>query len=212
MIKLYCALAPRDVIKGHIRDLRPTWLLEELGIPYERIVLDPRAGETRTPEHFSRSTFGKIPAIQDGDFTLFESAAIVGYIAQKDGRLIPPAGTQERAVHDQWVFCAVSNIEPHNSRLWACDHSRAPGPATSDIRATAQAALKGYLDIFEERFRRDDYVMGQRFMAADIILTTALGYVWQCGELDRYPSTKAYVTRMRSRPAFQKAFAMNGIK
>ncbi len=76
MITVYSLSAFKSELKGVIRDIRVVWTLEELGMPYERKVMDPLQREHKAAEYRAIHPFGKVPAIRDGDFTLFESAAI----------------------------------------------------------------------------------------------------------------------------------------
>jgi glutathione S-transferase len=83
-MKLY--FAPRT------RAVRPRWLLEELGVPYELVKLDPSKQENKTPAFLALHPFGEIPVLVDGDVTLFESAAICLYLADRfpEKNLAPP--------------------------------------------------------------------------------------------------------------------------
>ena len=65
------------------RAVRPRWLLEELGVPYELVRLDPARGETRTPEHLARQPLGHVPVLEDGELRLFESSAICLHLAER---------------------------------------------------------------------------------------------------------------------------------
>ena len=120
-LKIYGAKAFRPELKGVIRDLRPIWMLEELGLKYERISLDPQKGENKTPEYLKLNPTGKVPTLQDGDFTIFESAAICQYLAEKNGRLVPAKGTPDYFTCLQWCYFAVTNIEPQCGRVFAAD-------------------------------------------------------------------------------------------
>src|SRR5262249_16435341 len=116
-IKIYGAKAFVPALKGIIRDIRPAWMLEELGVPYERISLDAKGGETQKPEYLKLNPFGKVPTLQDGDFSMFESAAICQYLAERHNKFIPEKGTPEYYTCLQWCYFAVTNIEPNCARI-----------------------------------------------------------------------------------------------
>jgi len=80
------------------RAIRPRWLLEEIGVPYELKRLNLQAGEQKKPGYLKINPNGTVPALVDGDLALFESAAICQYLADKfpEKRLAPPVGTPER--------------------------------------------------------------------------------------------------------------------
>src|SRR5437899_10621277 len=96
------------------RSIRPRWLLEEIGTPYETVHLSLQAGDQRKPEYLKINPNGAVPALVDGDVRLFESAAICQYLADRvpDKRLAPPVGTPARGYYYQWIHFAMSSIEP----------------------------------------------------------------------------------------------------
>merc|ERR1719210_1550627 len=86
-------------------------MLEELGVPYELVPVNPMAGEARKSDFRGLNPHAKVPCLQDGDFVLSESAAINTYLGDKFGRLVPQHGTQERALYDQWCFFLMSELD-----------------------------------------------------------------------------------------------------
>src|SRR5262245_734182 len=103
------------------RDLRVVWALEEVDLPYQLRLLDFAQGELKRPEYTRIQPFGQVPAIEDGGAPLFESAAIVLYIAEKAGKLMPKT-LQGRARAIQWAFAAVNTVEPAMLELFSIDH------------------------------------------------------------------------------------------
>src|SRR5262245_54564827 len=96
------------------RAARVRWLLEEIGKPYELVRVDLAAGEQRNPDYLALNPNGTVPTLVDGDFVLFESAAIVQYLADKfpEAQLAPPVGTPARGKYYQWIHYAMSALEP----------------------------------------------------------------------------------------------------
>merc|ERR1712054_317900 len=88
-------------------------MLEELGVGFEWKKLNYQKGETRTPEFLAVNPRGKIPALQDGDLAIAESAAINTYLGDKfpSSGLVPRAGTKERGIYDMWCFFLVSELD-----------------------------------------------------------------------------------------------------
>src|SRR5471032_825181 len=111
MITVYGFRRVRDLVIGETRDLRALWALEETALPYRVHGLDFVAGETGTAEFHELSPFNQVPVIDDDGFIVAESGAIVIYIAEKAGKLIPtdPKG---RSRVTQWCCAALNNIEP----------------------------------------------------------------------------------------------------
>lgn len=198
MIKLYHAPLSRSV--------RVLWLLEELGLPYELVAapLEPPA-----PKPFAQKTpTGKVPTIEDGDTTMFESGAIVEYLLEKYGeqRLAPPIGSPLRGAFLQWVhfadataFTGLGNISWHTRFK---EDAESVADALADYRRWAEAAL----DSLERELEGRDFLLGAEFSAADImvgytvLVAKALGLI---GE--EHAAVDAYLARLTERPAFRRA-------
>ncbi len=198
MIKLYHAPLARSV--------RILWLLEELGLEYELVTLElaPPA-----PKPFNQATpSGKVPTIEDGDITMFESGAILEYILERygKGRLAPAAGSSLRASFLQWVhfaegtaFTGLGNIFWHTR--FKEDADKIPD-AIADYRGWVSAAL----EVLERTLNGQDYLLGTEFSAADIMIGFTLLAAGPAGFLtDEVPNLQAYVARLASRPALRKA-------
>jgi glutathione S-transferase len=98
--------------EGARRPRRVRWALEEVGAPYDYVVMDSEAG--RGEEHARRHPLGRVPSLETDEGTLFESAALCLYIADlhPQAGLIPPTGTHERGEVYQWAFFAMTELEP----------------------------------------------------------------------------------------------------
>src|SRR5918994_6571230 len=111
MITLYGFGRVNEKVVGVTRDLRPLWALEETGLPYRVEGLDHNAGETKSDAYRRISPFEQIPVMDDDGFVAAESGALVLYIAEKSGKLIP-RDAQGRTRVAQWCFAALNTIEP----------------------------------------------------------------------------------------------------
>jgi glutathione S-transferase len=202
MIKLY--YAPKT------RSIRIAWLCEELGLSYERIDMVLSEADLRTPRMLARNPFGKVPAIEDGDVTLFESGAIVEYLLDTygEGRLRPKLGTPEYYRYLEWV---------HGSETLACFSSvvlftatRAPEGCRSETltKAAGDRARFG-LQSVERDLGPGPYICGKNFTAADIMLTWAIHFCDMFGLVskDATPKLAEYFDRMTARETYQKAAA-----
>ena len=95
------------------RAIRPLIMLEELAVPYEIVLIDFKGGEHKSVEYRKIHPHGQLPALQDGTLTMFESAAICAYLADKfpDKRMAPALGTIERGMYYQWMFYSMAALE-----------------------------------------------------------------------------------------------------
>ncbi|MDH2433430.1 glutathione S-transferase N-terminal domain-containing protein [Pokkaliibacter sp. MBI-7] len=189
--------------------------LEELGLAYEPHTINIGANETWTPEFLALNPNGKIPAIIDPDgpggqpLALFESGAILLYLAEKTGRLMPadPAGRYETL---QWVFFQMAAVGPMFGQV-GFFHKFA-GKDYEDKRPLQRyvSESKRLLGVLETRLQGRSWIMGEEFTIADIAL---LGWVrnlvgfYGAGELVDYASftgVQAWLERCLQRPAVQR--------
>ena len=210
MIKIYSLSAFKPAVKGVIRDIRPVWTLEELGMPYERIVLDPVKREHKTTAYLALNPFGKVPTMVDQDFTLFESSAICTYLGDKVGKLLPNAGTRDRALFNQWVSFSTTTLEPQAFRVFGFDFFSEMDAAKKILRDESLQAVSTFLGVIDKELIQRPYLLGSDFSIADIIFGSVCRVVFHTGVGDQYPSLRAYLSRIYTRPAFETANEKNG--
>jgi glutathione S-transferase len=187
--------------QGYVRDLRIRWALEEAGLPYQVVLVD---GSTLATEGYRQwQPFGQVPAYRDDAVEMFESGAIVLHIAERSEVLAPrdPAG---RARVTTWVIAALNSIEPHAQNLVTLDSFHAGEAWIEERRPQARAMLDGRLASLSAWLGDKDYLEG-RFTAGDLIMTTVLRELVDCGALARFPNLAAYRERCEARPAFGRA-------
>jgi glutathione S-transferase len=205
VINCYAFAAVPPFAQGLVRDLRVRWALEEAGMPYTVTLVGDREGAI-SPEQYRRiQPFGQIPAIEDGKLTLFESGAILQYIAEKSGKLMP-ADPSAKAHVIQWMFTALNTIEMPVQNLAAIDlfyagesWAKERRPGAVEMVQKRLADLAGCLDGRE-------YLTGT-FSAADILMTTVLRILRHTDLVAEQPVLAAYQKRSEARPAFAKALA-----
>lgn len=171
------------------------WYLEEIEIPYEFVLLDLEAGEHRKPEFLAINPIGKVPAIVDGGFQLWESGAILLYLAEKYGKL--PASLEEKSIVTQWVLFANSTLGTglfiESAREREMPKLLPPLASIFDRGAKPEAY-------------RQPFLLGEEFTVADVAVGSLLAYIPIMLKLDlsEYPSVSDYIKRMSQRPAFLK--------
>lgn len=192
------------------RSIFTVWLLEELGADYEMEIYDRNEMGRAPPELKQAHPLGKSPVIDDDGFVLAESGAIALYLLDKfdpENRLGPPSDAKQRAEWMQWLmYTEASAFAPMLMKLLL---SRVDDkPPVFDMFATGEVALQ--LSYIESRLSDRDYVMGDAFSAPDIGMTYIAEMAERLGELAPYPKLAAYLTRNKSRPAFQTALEKTG--
>ena len=200
-MKLYHAAQTRSV--------RPRWLLEEIGAPYTLVRLDMSKGEHKSPEYMKIHPHGAVPALVDGDLTLFESAAICAYLADKfpEKHLAPAVGTPARGLYYQWMFYTMATLEPpvievvlHTVMLPEAQRSAAAAEA-------GRTKFTQVAQVLEQALAGKSFILGDQFSVADVMIGSTLGWAQMMGILSGHPALEAYVGRLATRPAFQRAQA-----
>lgn len=189
------------------RSLRAAWTLEELGLAYEcqHVALDK--GEGQSAEHLARHPDGKVPVIEDGELTLFESMPICRYLAEQygDGTLLP-SDPAARAQVDQWLSFIITEVE---QPLW--NQAKHQFALPSDKRVPAILPVCAWefqraMSALERRYHGQENLVGNTFTLADLFLTHTLN--WAAGMKHRLPEPLlAYYKRHTQRPAMAKATA-----
>lgn len=198
MIKLYGAMASR----AH----RVVWMLKELGVPFMHIPTHFMDGSTRTPEYLAVNPNGRVPALDDDGFILFESLAINLYLAKKYSSDLSLRDLREEALATQWSFWVVTEVE--KPLLFASANRALFAPEGRDEEQALMAIAKldrplKVLDAHLAKQRsRPSYLLGDRFTVADLNIATVMDLAPQCGiALDAWPSVKAWHELCLARPA-----------
>ena len=184
---------------------RVLWLLEEIGEPYDLTVLGDRASRLADPEHMARHPMGRVPVVENDGEYIFESAAICLHIADSypNAGLIPSPGTQERGLVYQWSLFAITEIQAKLIQSWM---SRESDPQGSE---TAKESLLEAAAVLEKALDGHDYLVGNRFTVADVLVSAALGAVRRLDVAKLPPGLNAYLDAIDARPAKQRAEALN---
>ena len=199
MIKLYGI--PRS------RTARVLWMLEELQVPYEQVPVS-FIGESRKPEYLKINPNGHIPALQDGDLTLFESLAINLYLARKYDKGLWPKTVEGEAKAYQWSIWAMTELE---EPLLAVLMNRAFLPENQrDAKKAADGAerFKTPLNVLEGQLT-SDWLAGKEFSVADLNIASVLGRA-NLGGLELTPKAQAWLGRCTARPGYARFLAKMG--
>ncbi len=191
------------------RSTRVTWMLEELNQSYDYQLVDLGSGAHRGSDYRAVNPGGKVPALHDGELLLTESGAIVTWLADRfaGAGLIPAAGTPERGRHDQWSFFALTELE---QPLWTMAKAKFALPEPQRVRAilpTAEWELQQALALLSEGLGERDYILGDHFQAADILLGHTLIWSRAFKQPLQQPNLQRYVERLERRPALVAAQA-----
>ncbi|MFN4025087.1 MAG: glutathione S-transferase family protein [Hyphomonas sp.] len=191
-----------DFARGLVRDVRVRWALEEAGLAYRPEVIDHQQKEH--PDYLARQPFAQVPAYRDGEVNMFESGAIVMHIAEGSEALMP-ADTAGRARVLSWAFAAMNSVEPFIMNVVGTELFCGGEPWAPGYLAYARQGLAQRLGRLSAVLEGQDYLVGGRFTAADLLMASVLREPAGGGALNQFPALAAYRGRCTARPAFRRA-------
>ena len=191
------------------RASRPRWMLEEIGEPYELVRLDLSKREHKNPEYLKIHPHGAVPALVDGDVAMFESAAICAYLADKfpAKRFAPPPATPARAHYYQWLVYSMATMEPPVVKVFLNTRMLPEAKRSAEAVEEGRAQWAAVARILEQALEDKQFLLGDEFTAADVMVGSIAGWSGFMGLLEGFPVVQKYTARLASRPAFQRANA-----
>ena len=201
MLKFYYSGAPNPV--------KVALFLEEAGLEYEAVPVDTRQGDQFKPEFLALNPNAKVPAIVDGDVTVFDSNAILLYLAEKTGKFLPKDTPAARGELLSWLMFVASGIGPYSGQSV---HFRnyAPAPQPYAIKRYVFEAERHY-GIADARLGTQPYMLGDSYTIVDMALwgwARLLPVVLGDDALEKLPNLKRLVDEISARPAGKSAAAL----
>lgn len=201
MLKFYYNTAPNP--------MKVALYLEETGIPYEPVPIDTRRGEQHKTDYLAINPNAKLPAIIDDGVTVFDSTAILLYLAEKTGKLLPPNTPKLRGELLSWLLFVASGVGPYSGQSV---HFRryAPEPMPYAVnRYTFEA--RRHFGILDARLARQRYLVGDDYSIADINAwgwTRTLPVVLGEDKWSDFPHLKRVIDEISARPAVARVTAL----
>ncbi len=189
---------------------RIVWLLEELGLEYaiNKMAFHPK--DLKSDEHRSRHPLGRVPVLEDGDVSIYESGAIVEYVMARygDGGLKPAVDAPEFPEYLQWFHYCEGMVMPPINTIMVHTVLLPPERRNEETLGQAQRLLGRTVAPVESALEGREYLIGA-FSAADVMLGHSLFMANRLGQVsEKMANVKGYVKRIEERPAFQTAINM----
>ena len=201
MLKFYYSGAPNPT--------KVALLLEETGMPYDPIPIDTRKGEQHKSEFLAVNPNAKVPAIVDGDVKVFDSSAILLYLAEKTGKFLPAKNDKARGELLSWMFFVSSGVGPYFGQSV---HFRAYAPEKIAYAINRYAfEAKRHASILDAQLAKQKYMLGDTYTIVDM---NVWGWAWLIpnalgeGASEKFSNLKRLVDEISARPAAQKAVAL----
>jgi GST-like protein len=201
MIKFYFSGAPNPT--------KVALFLEEAGLAYEPIPVDTRKGQQFTNEFLAVNPNSKVPAIVDGDATVFDSNAILLYLADKTAKFLPAGTPAARGELLSWLMFVATGIGPFSGQAVHFRHHATEKIAYANTRYQFEA--QRHYGIANERLATRRYLVGDTYTIADMDLwgwARMVPYILGEDAWAKFPNVKRLVDEINARPAAQRAVAL----
>jgi glutathione S-transferase len=180
------------------------WMLEEIGVPYTVKLLDFEKQEHKSAAYLAINPMGKVPTIVHGKTVVTEAAAVCAYLADAfpAAKLAPAIDDPARGTYYRWLFFGAACVEPAVS-------DRAFGRPPVRASALGYGSYEDTIHALEQAVSQGDYILGDRFSAADVYVSSQLGWGMMTKGIDPRPAFQAYVERTNQRPAVKRMTEQN---
>lgn len=188
---------------------RCVWTLEEAGVDYEIVNINMQAKEHKNEEYLKINPNGKVPALVDGDLTLFESMAINHYIAEKYKPELLGNNVNERAKTNQWSYWAVSELQPPVIEIFIQKIFMPADKRNEEVIQKNMEKLPSLFAVLEAELANKKYLNGDNFTLADLNVASVAGIAHAIGyNFDGFDKVHHWVHAIAERPAFLKYMAL----
>jgi GSH-dependent disulfide-bond oxidoreductase len=201
MIKFYYSGAPNP--------MKVALMLEETGLPYDAVPVDTRKGDQHKPDYLAINPNAKVPAIVDGDATVFDSNAILLYLAEKTGKFLPENTPKNRGELLSWLMFVASGVGPFSGQSV---HFRQYAPEKLPYAVNRYMfEAKRHFGILDQRLAKHRYMVAETYTIVDMdvwgwarLMPTVLGEEYW----PKFPNLKRLVDEVSARPAAARAVAL----
>jgi len=197
-------------------NLAPHMLLEELGVPYELVLVDRERNEHRSPDYLKLNPNGVIPTLVDGDLVLYETAAICLHLVDRhpEAGFAPALGTEARAHFYKWLVYLTNTLQAELLVYFYPERLVDDANAAAQVKRHAEERIGAMLDLLESALAAHggDYLLGTGFSAVDpYLLMLARWTRLMYRPARQRPHLARFLARMIERPAIQRTFAAEGL-
>lgn len=201
MLKFYFNLSPNP--------MKVALFLEESGLPYDPVPVDTRRGDQFKPDYLAINPNGKTPAIVDGEAVVFDSNAILLYLAEKTGRFLPPSDPRTRGEFLSWLMFVATGLGPFAGQAVHFKHFAPETVAYAHERYQFEA--ERHFRILDERLARAPYLVGTAYSCVDMALwgwARMVPFILGDEAWSRFPNVKRLLDEIAARPAAERVEAL----
>lgn len=186
-------------------------MLEECGLSYENVALDMAGRQHKSEQFLKLNPNGKVPCMIDNGFVLWESAAIVQYLAEKHKPEMLGTTAKDKALVQQWAFWTMTEAQPPMvdilvQKLFVPEEKR-----DLALIARREAQIPGILEVLDKTLNGKKYLVGDTYSVADLMAASAVNIASGLKlDLSKFPNIKAWFAEIKSRPAWVKVSQLRG--
>lgn len=196
--------------------MAPHLVLEELGLPYELVLVDRTRNAHKSPDYLKLNPNGLIPTLVDGDLVLYETGAICLHLAEThpEAALVPPVGSPQRAHCLKWLMWLTNTLQATSIVYWYPERWATSPGAVAEVKQAAEARIGAQLDLLDAELARhgQPWLLGESFSIVDpytlMLCRWTRGFTRPARVL---PHLGPYVQRVLARPASQRVFTQQGL-
>jgi glutathione S-transferase len=187
------------------RATRIAFLLEELGVPWDKVTLDLAKREQKTADYLKLNPNGVVPTLKDGETVIFESVAIALHLADRfaDKGLAPPPDSPLRGRYLSWMVWSMTTLEPPIGEVYV-ERLKPAEQQSATVIAAALERFRASAQVLEGELT-GPYLLGDTLSAADVMVGCVLAFAEMLGMLDGHQRLRDYVGRITARPAYRRA-------
>jgi glutathione S-transferase len=181
--------------------------LEETGLPYELVPVDLMTGAQRQPDYLALNPTGRVPVLVDGEYKLWESNAILEYIAATAADSgLGPRNARERGELSRWMFMNAAHLSPAQAHIFAHSIRLPEDQRIPKLVENGRLEVDRCLKPLNEYLAGRDYLV-DRFTIGEIAISASLGMAGMLGiDLTKYPNVNAWLDRTKQRPSWKKVY------
>ncbi|MBX2837392.1 MAG: glutathione S-transferase family protein [Gammaproteobacteria bacterium] len=191
------------------RSQRAKWILEEIGLKYDAETVNMRSGEHKDTEYTAVNPMQVVPTLETDTYKIHESVAVVLQLADEHPKanLAPAVGTADRARYYQWCVFGSAELDFPIGLITQNELLLPAEKRSESLAQLGRALFTKRATILSKQLEHEPYLLGDDFSGADIVIGYNCFWSTFSGLLDDHPVLSAYLERLQSRPAFQRAFA-----
>jgi glutathione S-transferase len=196
--------------------MAPHAVLNELGVAFELQLVDPKKGETRTPEYLKLNPHARVPTLVEGDMVMYEAAAIVQYLCERHpgAELAPAPGTWQRPLFLQWLAYLTNTVQEELNHWWHVEAYAGPDEhCHKPMLDQTERNLDQMWRFLDGRIAgHGPFLLGDRFSALDIYLAMLARWSRNCAKpAKEFPALRQLIETVKARPAYARMLEQQGI-